>query len=539
MRVAAFAVVLLLGGPVVARAQAAPSGAAPLRVTGYADFVYLADERPGPEGFLGGALLGAAEYAPAERWSVFAELGAHVRADSLDVALERVALRWAAHDALTLSLGRLHTPLAYWTAAYAPGSWNRTSITVPVLADPSGRLVPIHAVGARADGRLPAGPLEVMVSAGLANGRDAGLAGPGDAGDVDGYRAWSVAAELRPAGRSGLRLGGAAYGDRPVTATGTEVSEHILTAHAAFGRESPELAAEYARIRHRALGASHVSRAYYVQLGYRLPERLRGVKPYVRFEELDVAEGDPLFMAVDGDQRVVVAGARYDFLRTGALKAEFRSARLPGVGRFGSLRFEASFRLARPEPPAVLAAAPVAAAPEPAADSTAAKAMDPAPSAAPERRPSRAPDASRRAAAPAPRERRVEAVAIIVHPGTPVQDVTLPELRRIFRGEQQVWSNDERVVLLVRSPLPAERAVVLGRIYQMEEAEFRQFWLGKIFRDPAAPGPKMVSDVETARRLVASLPGAISFVPAAEVGPGVRVLRVDGKLPGEEGYPLQ
>jgi len=34
------------------------------------------------------------------------------------------------------------------------------------------------------------------------------------------------------------------------------------------------------------------------------------------------------------------------------------------------------------------------------------------------------------------------------------------------------------------------------------------------------------------------MPGAIAFVDARNVRPGVRVLRVDGHLPGDREYPL-
>ena len=44
-----------------------------------------------------------------------------------------------------------------------------------------------------------------------------------------------------------------------------------------------------------------------------------------------------------------------------------------------------------------------------------------------------------------------------------------------------------------------------------------------------------------ARRLTASIPGAIAIVPMSGTEgatPSVRVLRVDGRLPGAEGYAL-
>lgn len=130
-------------------------------------------------------------------------------------------------------------------------------------------------------------------------------------------------------------------------------------------------------------------------------------------------------------------------------------------------------------------------------------------------------------------------VAIVVHASTPVSNVTLAEVRKIFRGEKQYWSTDLPVVLLVRAPVARERDVVLKVIYQMTEAQFRQYWIAKIFRAESVSAPKLVYSTDMANQLVATLPGAISFIDARQVSGGAKVLRVDGKLPGEAGYPLR
>src|SRR5689334_12963431 len=62
-----------------------------------------------------------------------------------------------------------------------------------------------------------------------------------------------------------------------------------------------------------------------------------------------------------------------------------------------------------------------------------------------------------------------ERYAVVVHPSTPVTEVTLGQLRRIFRGEQQYWSGGgrERVVLFVQAPGTSERGLILRRVYDM------------------------------------------------------------------------
>ena len=130
-------------------------------------------------------------------------------------------------------------------------------------------------------------------------------------------------------------------------------------------------------------------------------------------------------------------------------------------------------------------------------------------------------------------------VAIIVQADTPVTNLTLAEVRKIFRGDKQYWTTNLPVVLLVRAPVARERDVVLKQIYQMTEAQFRQYWVAKIFRAESVSAPKLVYSTDMTNQLASTLPGAISFLDAKQVGSGVKVVRVDGKLPGESGYPLR
>lgn len=130
-------------------------------------------------------------------------------------------------------------------------------------------------------------------------------------------------------------------------------------------------------------------------------------------------------------------------------------------------------------------------------------------------------------------------VAVVVHPDTPVSDLTLSDVRKVFLGDRQYWTSNIPVVLLIRAPVARERNVVLKIIYQMSEAQFKQYWIAKIFRAESASAPKVVYSNDMANDLVTAIPGAIAFIDAREVRPGAKVVRVDGHLPGESGYPLR
>ncbi len=129
-------------------------------------------------------------------------------------------------------------------------------------------------------------------------------------------------------------------------------------------------------------------------------------------------------------------------------------------------------------------------------------------------------------------------IAIVVHPDVPVNDLTFAEVRKLLMGDRQFWDSDLRVTLLIRAPVARERDIVLKSIYQMTEAQFRQYWIGKVFRAETPVGPKIVYSSDMAIDLVAQIPGSIAFVDASQIPKGLKVLKIDGHLPGEKGYSL-
>ena len=130
-------------------------------------------------------------------------------------------------------------------------------------------------------------------------------------------------------------------------------------------------------------------------------------------------------------------------------------------------------------------------------------------------------------------------IAVIVHEQVPVDDLSLPELRQIFLGERQSWSRELKVTLLLPPRGTPERQVLLKQIYQQRsEVQVQHYWINRLFGDEVQAGPKITGSNEMSASLVREIPGAIALVPAHRIPQGVKILRIDGKKPGEAGYPL-
>lgn len=143
-------------------------------------------------------------------------------------------------------------------------------------------------------------------------------------------------------------------------------------------------------------------------------------------------------------------------------------------------------------------------------------------------------------AAPAQGTGQAVPIAVIVNEDVPVDGLSLFELRRIFRGERLFWTGDMTITLLAPPHGSREREVLLGKIYERRsEAEYKSFWINKLFDKGGQTAPKMTGSPQMSMDLVREIPGAIALVPADRIPRGVKVLRIDGRSPRQAGYPLR
>ena len=129
-------------------------------------------------------------------------------------------------------------------------------------------------------------------------------------------------------------------------------------------------------------------------------------------------------------------------------------------------------------------------------------------------------------------------IAVIVNKGNPVQDIRFPELVKIFKIEKKYWDSGEKIYLVLRETGSPEKNVVLKKIYKTDDPGLKTLWLSRIYREDITAFPKTLNSNEAVIRFVRQVPNAIGFIDSSFVDTRVKVLRIDGDLPGQEGYPL-
>jgi hypothetical protein len=126
----------------------------------------------------------------------------------------------------------------------------------------------------------------------------------------------------------------------------------------------------------------------------------------------------------------------------------------------------------------------------------------------------------------------------VVAQSSPVTDISMGTLRRVFLGEPVNGPGGTRFVGFNQPPKTRPRTsfdqVVLG----MNPDEAARYWVDQRIRGGARP-PRTVANVALLRQVVSQFPGAISYLAMADVDPSVRAVSIGGVSADSSHYPLR
>jgi hypothetical protein len=130
-------------------------------------------------------------------------------------------------------------------------------------------------------------------------------------------------------------------------------------------------------------------------------------------------------------------------------------------------------------------------------------------------------------------------LAIVVNSASSLDNVSSAELAKIFKAEKAKTPDGVKFVIAVRETGSPERNASLKAIYQMTDADCEKFFLQAVFAGTTQAAPKQLPSAAAVRQFVAAEKGAISYLCATDADASVKVLKVDGKSPGDPGYPVK
>jgi len=124
-------------------------------------------------------------------------------------------------------------------------------------------------------------------------------------------------------------------------------------------------------------------------------------------------------------------------------------------------------------------------------------------------------------------------LAIVADKANSTSNLTAAELVRIFTAHSRNWPDGKSITIVMRDPSSADMQLVVRKLMNMTPEQAHAFVLAH--RDAI-----MVADSDDAvLRFVSTSPGAIGVVDLYSLTQDVHVVKVDGKLPVEQGYLLR
>lgn len=134
---------------------------------------------------------------------------------------------------------------------------------------------------------------------------------------------------------------------------------------------------------------------------------------------------------------------------------------------------------------------------------------------------------------------RAEALAIVVAKSVAVDNLSLADLVKIYKGETTDGPDGIKWTLLSRERNSPEKTAALKLIYHMTEPEYNRFFMQAVFAGTMAAAPRIVANPLAMKAAAANNAGTIAYILASQVDDSVKAIKIDGLAPSDPNYPLK
>lgn len=129
-------------------------------------------------------------------------------------------------------------------------------------------------------------------------------------------------------------------------------------------------------------------------------------------------------------------------------------------------------------------------------------------------------------------------LAVVVSRNSPIRQLSRRELTQLYLGLEVQAPGGEAILALHQMPRSVERIGFERQVAGMLPGELSGCWgERRLCADDVAP--PAVTSVRALQRMVHHRVRAVGYVRWDQVGPELRVIPIDGALPGDPDYPLR
>lgn len=124
-------------------------------------------------------------------------------------------------------------------------------------------------------------------------------------------------------------------------------------------------------------------------------------------------------------------------------------------------------------------------------------------------------------------------LAVVTDTANSTTNVTTSDLQKIFNLRMRAWADGKPVIIVMRDPSAGEMQLLLHKVLNMSSDQAHAFI-------QAHKGSIVIADSDDAViRFVATNRGAVGVIDLYSLTKDVNVLKIDSKLPVEQGYLLR
>jgi ABC-type phosphate transport system substrate-binding protein len=124
-------------------------------------------------------------------------------------------------------------------------------------------------------------------------------------------------------------------------------------------------------------------------------------------------------------------------------------------------------------------------------------------------------------------------LAVVTDTANQTRNISAAELIKLFNAHIHNWTDGRPVIIVVRDPESSDMDLVLRKVFNMTPTQARSFIQAH------KPSIVIAGSDDAVLRFVSSNRGAIGIVDLYSLTKDVNVVKIDGKLPVEQGYLLR
>jgi len=131
-------------------------------------------------------------------------------------------------------------------------------------------------------------------------------------------------------------------------------------------------------------------------------------------------------------------------------------------------------------------------------------------------------------------------LAIVVNKSNPLDNISKRDLRRIYLSDMTKWEDGKDILTITLPTSAPERKVFQDKVLGMSTDELAKYLNDEQIKGKNIKASSVQQTGKSAKLFVSKVPVAVAFVDIGDANGGdVKILKIDGKLPGDGGYPLK